>query len=358
MRAISIAFSDRTFDESDYARAVAQRYGCIHEVRTVEADDFDLVDRLAFLYDEPFADSSALPTYRVCEATRQFVKVALSGDGGDEVFAGYRRYRWHAYEETIRGRVPPAIRRPVFTTLGELYPKMDWAPRVLRAKTTLQAVARDSDDAYFHSVSVMPDDIRRGLFTPRFRAELAGYRAIDHLRGHFREAPSDDVIARLQYVDMMTYLPGDILTKVDRASMAHGLEVREPLLDHRLIEWAGAIPSALKLKGRQGKYIFKKALAPYLPRDLLERPKMGFGVPLARWLRGPLRPHIEALARSGQMLETGYFDPRSLGDLVARHVSGIADHSASLWSVLMFEAFLRQSVGGSIGAPAPALTGT
>jgi asparagine synthase (glutamine-hydrolysing) len=247
----------------------------------VDTDDFDLVNELAWLYDEPFADSSAIPTYRVCALARKQVTVALSGDGGDENLAGYRRYRWHIYEERVRSLLPLNIRKPLFGLLGRAYPKADWAPKVLRAKSTLEALACDSVEGYFHSVSIMGDAMRERLFSPAFRRRLQGYSAVEVLRRHAQRAPVDHPLARVQYLDLKTYLVGDILTKVDRASMAHALEVRNPLLDYSLVEWMSGLPTALKLHGREGKYVLKKALEPLLPHELLYRPKMGFSVPLA-----------------------------------------------------------------------------
>ncbi|MYN17640.1 amidotransferase 1, exosortase A system-associated [Rugamonas sp. FT107W] len=338
----SIAFGDPRFDETPYARMVAERYGTRHHAQSVEQHDIGPVDRLAGLYDEPYADSSALPTYRVCQLARQRVTVALSGDGGDENLAGYRRYRWHLHEERWRALLPSGLRRPLFGTLGRLYPKADWAPRPLRAKTTFQALARDSVSAYFHSVSIMSDQLRGSLFSDKLKRELAGYHAREVLQRHARQCPADDALSRIQYLDLKTYLPGDILTKVDRASMAHGLEVRVPLLDHQLVEWMSSLPPDLKLRGGTGKYLFKRALERHLPDELLYRDKMGFSVPLAGWLRGPLRPQLENSLRSPVLADCGMFNLDHMQTLLAQHLSGRSDHSAPLWSLMMFESFLRQ----------------
>jgi asparagine synthase (glutamine-hydrolysing) len=337
----SISFGDPAFNESPYAQKVANRYHARHFVEQVDSNDFDLVDKLVSLYDEPFADSSAMPTYRVCELARKRVTVALSGDGGDENFAGYRRYRWHLNEERMRSTLPFGIRKPLFGALGNLYPKADWAPRVFRAKSTFEALARDSMEGYFHCVSVMKDGMRKRLFSDALRRELQGYHALEVLRGHADKCPTQDPLSRVQYLDMKTYLVGDILTKVDRASMAHGLEVRVPLLDHQLVEWISGLPVSLKLLGHEGKYIFKKALEPYLPEDILYRDKMGFAVPLANWFRGPLRERISDALLGSVLTETGYFNKAFLQEMLEQHQSGRRDYSASLWSLLMFESFLR-----------------
>jgi asparagine synthase (glutamine-hydrolysing) len=342
VKTCSISFGDPRFNESEYAAQVAERYHTDHRVEAVDPDDFALVDRLAELYDEPYADSSALPTYRVCELARRQVTVALSGDGGDENLAGYRRYRWHLYEERWRALLPPGLRRAVFGALGRIYPKADWAPRVMRAKSTFEALARDSIAGYFHSVSILGDPLRNQLFSDSFRKELQGYQAVEVLHEHARRAPTDHPLSLVQYLDLKTYLAGDILTKVDRASMAHALEVRVPLLDHPLVEWLSGLPPAWKLQGQESKYLFKKALRPYLPDTILYRPKMGFAVPLASWFRGPLRERVRAAILGPPMAESRLFNLDFLRQLVDQHQSGRRDNSASLWSLLMFEAFLRR----------------
>jgi asparagine synthase (glutamine-hydrolysing) len=354
----SIAFADPAFDESAYARMVAERYRTKHFVDRVESDDVDLIDTLAGVYDEPYADSSALPTYRVCQLARTHVTVALSGDGGDENFAGYRRYRLHLMEERMRGALPLTVRRPVFGLLGRLYPKADWAPRVFRAKTTFEALARDSVEAYFHSVSILRDAMRRELFSNTFRAELGGYSAAEVFHRHAARAGTDDALALVQYLDLKTYLVGDINTKVDRASMAHSLEVREPLMDHPLIEWMATLPGSLKVRGQEGKVLLKKAMAPHLPHELMYRPKMGFSVPLAQWFREPLRARVREAVLGERLAGTGLFNHAYLKRLVDDHQAGLRDYSASLWTLVMFEGFLRTMLKESDRAPATTLQRT
>lgn len=339
----SIAFKDPKYNESEFAAMVAERYKTKHFSEHVESDDFDLLDLLSQVYDEPYADSSAIPTYRVCQLARKHVTVALSGDGGDENFAGYRRYRWHMNEEKVRHLVPDSLRGPVFGMLGRIYPKMDWAPKVFRAKSTFQALARASAEAYLHSVSIMHDGMRAQLFSPSFRSELQGYDANEVFRYHAGRSPTDHPLSLVQYLDFKTYLPGDILTKVDRASMAHSLEVRVPLLDHEFVEWASGLSPDMKLKGSEGKYIFKKSLEPHVPNDVLYRPKMGFAVPLASWFRGPLRDRVKSALLGPTLREMGIFNDAYLERLVTEHQSGMGEHSAAIWSLLMFESFVRRN---------------
>jgi len=267
------------------------------------------------------------------------VTVALSGDGGDENFAGYRRYRLHARESAVRARLPAKLRKSLFGVLGRVYPKADWAPRPLRARTTLQALAHDDVEAYYHGVSTTPEALRRQLYSAAFKRELAGYRALSVFRSHADNAPTRHPLLLAQYLDFKTWLPGDILTKVDRASMAHGLEVRVPLLDHRLVAWASSLPPGLKLGGGCGKYIFKKMLEPDLPHDILYRAKMGFSVPLAAWFRDPLAARARVALRCGAVAKCGYFDPAALERLLQQHATGRHDHSATLWKLLMLDAF-------------------
>lgn len=338
----SIGFDVKGYDESIHAQEVAEQFNTHHHVNMVDPNDFDLIDELARLYDEPFADSSALPTYRVCQLAKQRVTVALSGDGGDEHFAGYRRYRWHMNEEKLRGLVPDAIRQPLFGLAGKLYPKLGWAPRVFRAKTTFQSMARNPIEGYFHNFSTLIDEQREALFSDSFKRELQGYKASEVFHHYAAKAPTDDPLSVVQYIDMKTYLTGDILTKVDRASMAHSLEVRVPLLDHKFVEWVSGIPSSMKLKGQQGKAIFKSSLEPYLSNNILYRDKMGFAVPLARWFRGPLKERLYTSLFDGGLSATGMFDSKYLETLFDQHQSGQRDNSASLWTLLMFNESLKK----------------
>ncbi len=343
----SIAFGSKGFDESAHAAAIARRYRTDHHVRDVDPDVFDLVDRLAAIYDEPFGDSSALPTLRLCAVARENVTVALSGDGGDEVFAGYRRYRWHCLEERVRRTVPAPVRGPLFGLLGSIYPKLDWAPRPLRAKAILTELASNAADAYAASVSISTEDQRRRLFSRDFARSLQGYDAADVVRLHMARCGSEDPLSRIQYADFKTYLPGDILTKVDRASMAASLEVRVPLLAHPLVEWAARLPSRFKLSGTEGKSIFKSALAPHVPGEILYRPKQGFVVPLAAWFRGALRQRVRQRLEGPVLKQSGLFEMATIARLLDQHQSGTRDHSAALWTLSMFESFLRQVDGGA-----------
>ena len=339
----SIGFDVKDYNETDFARMVAKKYKTDHHEQIVASDDFELVDVLAGLYDEPYADSSAMPTYRVCQMARDKVTVCLSGDGADELLAGYRRYGLMMNEEKVRSLLPYGIRKPLFGTLGKLYPKMDWAPQFLRAKTTFQSLAMDTTEGYFHGVSLLNNAQRKALFSDELYQELKGYTALEVFREHQAKFDGDDPLSLIQYLDIKTYLVGDILTKVDRASMAHSLEVRVPFLDHKFVEWTAKIPTKLKLKNGCGKYIFKKAMEPYLPNDVLYRSKMGFRVPLADWFRGPLKEKLREALLSDDMRDSGLFNMNTIEKWLNDHQSGRKEYSAPLWTLLMFASFYKQA---------------
>jgi len=336
----SIGFEDEAFNELPYAREVARYFDTEHHEQIVRPDAVGIVEKLAWHYDEPFADSSAVPTYYVSKTAREHVTVALSGDGGDENFAGYRRYYFDQRENWLRSWLPSEVRRPVFGTLASLYPKADWAPRIFRGKATFENLARAPIEAYFRSVSAVQSSLKRKLLHPDVMSHLASYDSLDVLRHYYDKADTEDTLSRIQYVDIKTYLTDDILTKVDRASMANSLEVRAPILDHKFMELAARIPSSLKLRGRVGKYIFKKTLEPLLPQSTLTRPKMGFAVPLARWFRHELKEmaHEVILGRHAE----DFTEPRIVEKIWGEHQRGFRDRSTELWTLLMFRLWQRR----------------
>ncbi|WP_394652798.1 XrtA/PEP-CTERM system amidotransferase [uncultured Sphingomonas sp.] len=340
VKTLSIGFDEAGHDESAYARAVADRFATDHRTRTVAADDFALIDTLVHAFDEPFADASALATYRVCELARESVTAALSGDGADEAFAGYRRYRFHAAEESFRGLLPGDVRQKVFGTLGRLYPKADWAPRPLRAKATLLALADDGATAYARAVGVTTPTTRERLYGDAFRRSLGGHRGEDAMIATMRAAPARSGLDAAQYADIHHWLPGDILTKVDRTSMAVSLEAREPLLDHRLLEFAATLPERMRIQGGQGKWLMKKALEPWLPKDVLYRPKMGFVTPVSTWFRWELSGEAAALSKSPVL--GAWFDRTALDRLAEDHRAGRAEHGRTLWQLVMLDRSVRR----------------
>jgi asparagine synthase (glutamine-hydrolysing) len=345
VKTCTIGFDEADHDETSYARQIAERFATQHRERRVASDDFSLIDTLVAAFDEPFADASALPTYRVCQLAREQVTVALSGDGADEAFAGYRRYRFFAAEERMRGMLPAGLRSSVFGTLGRYYPKADWAPRMFRAKTTFLALAEESENAYPKAVGVTSPALRDQLYSHAARKALGGHRAEQRYTDTMLEAPARDGLDRAQYADVKHYLPGDILTKVDRTSMAVSLEAREPLLDHRFVEFAATLPPSLRIRGGQGKWLMKKALEPWLPKDILYRPKMGFVTPVSAWFRKALADEAAALAKSRVLMGTGWFDAATIEKLAADHRAGRAEHGRTLWQLLMLERSLARLFG-------------
>jgi asparagine synthase (glutamine-hydrolysing) len=343
VKTCSIGFNDPEFNESEFAQEVADHCKTDHFQQTVDSDDYGLIDTLIDVYDEPYADSSALPTYRVCELAKTQVTVALSGDGADELMSGYRHHLMHLREEKIRSLLPLWVRKLVFGTLGYLYPKADWAPKFLRAKSTFQGLAKDSVEAYFSTVSQNNDQIRDQLFTSNFKQSLDGFNAVDVMKQHAKNAPNKEAQSLIQYLDAKTYMISDIMTKVDRASMAHSLEVRSPFLDHKWIEWISGIDSKYKYDGKTGKSLLKQTMEKYLPDGILYRKKMGFSVPLASWFRGPLKSRVHETLTGDRLKSTGWFNMDFLSKVEQEHQSKIKDHSTLIWSLVMFDAFLKKT---------------
>jgi asparagine synthase (glutamine-hydrolysing) len=350
IKAFTIGFREKAFDETSYAALTAARCGAEHIVSILTEEQLDLVDRLPAIFDEPFGDSSALPTFRLMALAREQVTVALSGDGGDELFAGYRRYHFHAREEWLRNLLPASLRGPLFGGLARLYPQMDWAPRPLRARHTLEELSVDTEEGYFHNVSVVDDRTRQALYGPAMKRALQGYHALEVLRHFAERAPTDDAVTRAQYIDIKTWLPSDILTKVDRTAMANSLEVRVPMLDHNFVDWALGLPMAAKRQGSQGKLVLKKAVSRLIPDIEVTRPKQGFSIPLAQWFRGAMGRRLEEkLLAKEQFAAAAFLDPAKVWSLIEQHRGGRIDNSRALWLIWMLEGFLEREQG--ISAP-------
>lgn len=345
VKTCTIGFDQAALDETAYAATIADRFATDHRTRTVAAADFALVDRIADMFDEPFADASALPTYRVCELAREEVTVALSGDGADEAFAGYRRLVFHHQEERLRSLIPAVLRRNLLGPLARVWPQMDWAPRPLRARATLASLSKSGAEGYAEAVGVTGADQRARLFNDAAIRALGDHVAETRYWQAMAEAPARERLDRAQYADLKIWLPGDILTKTDRMSMAVSLEAREPLLDYRLVEFAASLPAAMRVKGGTGKAILKQAMERYLPHDILYRPKMGFVTPVSHWFRGALTEQARALAHSGTLARTGWFDMAEIERVVAAHQSGRRDHGRLIWQFFMLEKSLAKLFG-------------
>lgn len=338
--ACTMGFDDPALDETGLAATVAARYGARHHVERVDASAMADPGGLAAAFSEPFADASALPTLQLCRMASRHVKVALSGDGGDELFAGYRRYPYHLAEETLKARIPGWAGRGLFGPLARAYPALPNAPRMLRAKSTFESLATDSMGGLFRATAIMQENARDRLLGPESRIDA--YSTADLLRGHALQADTDDPLARAQYVDLMTWLPGRMLVKVDRASMATGVEVRNPLLDIDLATWAARLPTDLKLDGFSGKRVLKAALRSHVPGDILDAKKRGFVAPIGDWMTGRFAGGMERLGERSILVETGLIDGGALRGLWHDLREGRADTSRALWSVLMLDEFIKK----------------
>lgn len=326
-------------DERPVAARVAWHLGTHHRAQSGTADYVEMAAAQAGIFGQPFGDHSAVPTMAVCALARRHVKVALSGDGGDEVFGGYRRYRFHCLSEGVRRMLPSGVRRRVFRGLAAAYPAMHGAPRWLRARSTFTELSLDSALGYYRMVAKIQFAARRGLLSVSTRAAVDGHDPSDRFLALMDECDPDDPLLQAQYADLHTYLPGDILAKVDRTSMAASLETRPPLLAHGLVAWGLALPAGLKLRGGVGKRILREAMARRLPPEVLGGAKQGFAASLGQQFRiqsGTLRARLCGEA----MRASGLFDPAALGRLVDAHEAGQGDHSQALWQLLVFEGFL------------------
>ncbi len=338
VKTFSIGFNEDTYNELKYARVAAKHFGTDHHEFIVTPDICEIVDELVWHFDEPFADSSAIPTYMVSKLAREHVTVVLSGDGGDELFAGYTRYVRDRSRSHL-ARLPRVVREGVMQPLSARLPHGAWGRNYLR-NVSLAPLER-----YIDSISIFTDLNKHALYTSDFERRLGGANKGRELFQSFAESvDTGDAIDPLLYLDSKTYLPGDILTKVDRMSMAVSLEARVPLLDHKLIEFVTRIPASLKMKGLETKYIFKQAVRGLVPDEILNRPKQGFGVPVQEWINSQLRERIQDTLTDRRTRERGFFDARYVSLLLDEHARGRRDHSHPLWALMMLELWHRTFV--------------
>ncbi|MFN0052983.1 MAG: asparagine synthase (glutamine-hydrolyzing) [Planctomycetales bacterium] len=342
VQTFSIGFSIPDFDERSYARQAAAHLRTEHHELIVEPQALSILPKLIWHYDEPFADSSAIPMLYLAEMTRRHVTVALSGDGGDELFAGYDRYQAVRLGERF-DRLPGVMRRLLAAPIWQRLPASTrQKSRRRRIKRLLSALGESPERRYLKWISIFDESRLRSMYTPEMAQRLAGADAAKFLLSAYGECPSRDFVTRTTCADLLTYLPCDILTKVDLASMAHSLEARCPFLDHQVVELAARLPIEWKLDRRRGKKILVETFADLLPRDIQTRRKMGFGVPLDHWFRNELKPLLCDLLLDRRSLDRGYFRPQAVEQLVEEHLSNRWDHSYRLWSLLVLEMWLRQ----------------
>src|SRR3954454_21258784 len=334
VKTFSIGFDDPAFDELEHARTVARHFGTDHHGFVVKPHGLPILGDLISRFDEPFADSSAIPTWYVSEIARRHVTVVLSGDGGDELFGGYDRYLPHPRVAQFDRLGIPGLR----TVAGLVWPRL---PHGVTGKNFLRHVAKSDHARYPDSIAFFHADERASLYSSDVRRELTG--GAEHiLAHHFDRLAGLPLHSRMMRFDFETYLPEDVLTKVDRMSMAHSIESRVPLLDNDVIEFAASLPSHFKIRDGRRKHVLKEALRPLLPADILNRRKQGFGIPLGVWFRGGLTDVFSSVLGSPRTRQRGYFEPSFVERLVREHLSGTRDHTLRLWQLLVFELWHRQ----------------
>jgi asparagine synthase (glutamine-hydrolysing) len=343
VKTFSIGFDDPAFDELTYARRVAQHFGTDHHEFVVRPDAVAILDRLIAHFDEPFADSSAIPTWYVSEIARRHVTVVLSGDGGDELFGGYDRYLPHARVLAFDRYSPKALRRVAALAADRL-------PHGTRGKNFLRHVGLDDRGRYLDAIRFFSADEKPALMSAELRAATAAPDPEARLARRFERFGALPWASQMMRFDAETYLPDDVLTKVDRMSMAHSIESRVPLLDNEVVSFASTLPAALKIKDGRRKHVLKEVAATLLPRDIVDRRKQGFGVPLGAWFRGDLKELFTDTLLSPAALQRGYFQPAFVRRLVDEHTAGTRDHTLRLWQLVVFERWHRQYVDAA-GAP-------
>jgi asparagine synthase (glutamine-hydrolysing) len=332
----SIGFEDRRFNELPVASAIATHLKTDHHEFVVEPKVADVLEKIAWHFDEPFADSSAVPTWYVCEMARRTVTVALSGDGGDESFGGYTfRYLPHMMESRIRAAMPAMIRQVVFGSLGAMWPASARLPRPLRLKTIFENLSVSDSEAFYRDLAWLRGDTRAALYSPDYIAQLKGFSPMEVIQPYYAGSDARDALGRSQSADIHFYMTDDVLVKVDRMSMAHSLEVRCPLLDHRIIEFAAQLPAGLKVDARRGKLVLRDLASRRLPLETLNQPKRGFSIPAARWLRNELRPMAESVIFDRNRFFMDILDERSIRQMWREHMSESRDHSVFLWGLMM-----------------------
>jgi len=338
----TIGFDLSTFDESSIAEKVAEHFKTQHSTTNVSVNDLSLIDIIVDTFDEPFADNSAIPTLILCKVTREKVKVALSGDGSDELFFGYRNYQMLSFEESLRTLFVNKLTKPLFSALAKYYPKFDKAPRFLRAKSTFKALASDPITSFYNAMSLSDNDTLNRLYSYQFKNKLAGYSALNQFKSLANEVKNLSPTKQAQYIDFKTYLPGDILTKVDRASMAHSLEVRVPFLDYKLVEWGLGLNEKLNLKGQKVKQVLANSLKGLVPNFVLDRKKMGFTSPLDEWIRQIPQATLEKRILSKGIVSLNIINISELKTLIAAHQNRTINNGVLIWALLILEAFIRK----------------
>jgi len=349
VRTFSIGFDREAFDELPHARRIAELFGTDHHEFVVRPDAIDVLPRIVRHHGEPFADSSAIPSFYLASLTRRYVTVALNGDGGDEAFGGYTRYVANALADRLQA-LPGWLRR-AGATLGERLPATgEISHPVQRARRLARTLALDSAGRYARYVQIFDDEQRAALYSDALLAEVRVEDAVDVVRHPWQAATGGDVVDRMLEVDTCTYLPDDLIAKIDIATMAHSLEARSPLLDHEVMELAAAVPADLKVRRSEKKWIFRQALRGWLPDETLDRPKQGFSVPISDWLRHELSGWAREILLDGEAVGRGWFRRESVEAMLAQHAAGVDAEAPRLWSLLVLELWQREVAASSATA--------
>jgi asparagine synthase (glutamine-hydrolysing) len=344
VKTFSIGFEEQDFSELKYARRVAEHVGAEYNEFIVRPDALEVLPTLVEHYGEPFADSSAIPTYYVSRETRKHVTVALNGDGGDESFAGYERYMAMAVAEVYK-KIPRALRTPLIEGPINLLPISEIKKTMVRdVQRFFISVGEDIPDRYGRWMSTFKPAVKNDIYTDEFANSIDRNRSWQVLYKWMGDPNGTGLLDKMLLTDLMTYLPNDLLVKVDIASMANSLEARSPFLDHKVIEFAASLPGELKMSRYRPKSLLKKVAARLVPRDVVYRPKMGFGVPVGRWFRGEMKGFVSDILLSQTALNRGLIKPEKIREYVTQHTSGQVDHSFQIWTLLMLELWYRRFI--------------
>ncbi|MDY0221028.1 MAG: asparagine synthase (glutamine-hydrolyzing) [Desulfobacterium sp.] len=331
----TIGFGDPRFSELPASRQIAHHLNTDHREFIVQPDASNTIKEMAAFFDEPLADSSALPTWHVCKMARQNVTVALSGDGGDEAFGGYTfRYIPHLMESTVKSAIPTALRSSFLSIIGSIYPASSKLPKYLRLKTIFENLSVSDAEAFYQDLVFLRPDTRASLYSRAFLEELKGFTPMEMVLPLYNGSPAPDAVAKAQHTDMQFYMTDDVLVKADRMSMAHSLEVRNPLLDHRILEFAATLPLELKLNKNRGKVLLRHLASRRLPQSIQNLPKMGFSIPAAQWLRQELKDQAHGTIFNSPLIKSR-LNKKSLERIWHQHQKGHRDHSVFLWGLMM-----------------------
>ncbi len=341
VKTFSIGFEEKDFDELSYARLISNHFATEHHEFVVKPNAIEILPKLVWYYNEPFADSSAIPTYYVANLTKDFVKVVLTGDAGDENFGGYPRYLRSQWVARFT-KIPEKLRKDLLPNFLRAFSTLHWREKTLnRLSDFMESLSTDQARNYAEQIKIFNAKEKEDIYTEDFRKRVEKINSLDFVLKKFEESGTEDLLEQLLYVDINSYLPEDLLVKMDIATMANSLEARVPFLDHKFMELVAGIPSHLKIKGSMTKFILKKAFSDLLPETILKRKKMGFGVPVSRWFKKELKEYVYEILMDSRTLNRGYFRREGIERLLDEHIASRYDHSAKIWALLILEIWFR-----------------